>query len=315
MSTETFDESDVVSWETDEYARRLAVRGHPVHCHDGVWWLAVRKRYCWTLDPLMVEPPGRRVRPARRPALAGYQIRVTDPDEANGYFNPMVLDDLPAYRLEKTVDAARRNRIRKGLKVFSVRPLRVPEALIRDGWKIETEFFERTNWHPPPTHDEWPEYCERAFRPPVIDHKLGAFAGERLVAYMTWFGIGRAAHVAHIASGHEGVKQCVNDALLYEWLRILRESGRFDRAVYSIRSFKASLDAFKEEHGFRMQSYPSRIVINPVVRVVLRAAKPQFVPRVMGLDAAGVRAWLESGRRVSASDQRGSTVPTAPGER
>ena len=52
-----------------------------------------------------------------------------------------------------------------------------------------------------------------------------------MVGYLCWCGIGRTAHLTHIATSHEGLKACANDALLFEWVDMLRVSGQYDRAA------------------------------------------------------------------------------------
>lgn len=306
----SFGSSDVAPWTVDEYARRLAARQHPVHKHDGVWWFEVRRRYCWCLDPFAVPP--RDARPAWLRSCVGYQALVADPADANAFFNPMVLDDLPGYGIEK-LGSFRRNRVRKGTKSLVVRPLNRPDEFRTYGFKIESEFYARTQWRAPPPEQDWPKHAERAFQDPTIDHMLGAFLGERLVAFMTWFGIERTAHLAHIASGEEGNRACANDALLYSWIMMLRESGQYDRAVYTIRSFKPTLDEFKESHLFRMCSIPIRLVLNPLVRIGLGRFRPHFLERLEGLDEAAARAWIQSARATAASEAPAGP-PAAPGQ-
>mgnify|MGYP000150339536 CR=1 FL=1 len=307
-----FRSTDVESWTVDDYARRMLARKHPVHRHHGVWWWQVRRRFCWSLDPFAVHPP-HGVRPAWTQALAGYQIVVAAASDANAWFNPMVLDDVPAHGPER-LDGFRRNRIRKGLKLLTVRPLNSPDELIRDGWVIEREFYERTRWIAPPPEAEWPAAMRYSFREPVIDHKLGAFAGDKLVAMMSWFGLGRTAHLAHIASGEEGNKACANDALLAGWLWMLRECGGYDRAVYTVRSFKPTLDAFKESHGFRMMSIPSRVVLNPLLRLALPRVRPGYLERLLGLDERQARDWIASARGDGREAAREADRPATPAE-
>lgn len=295
--------ADFEPWPVGEYARRLLTRKHPVHHHDGVWWFEVRPRYCWCLDPF--EIPAHGARPAHHRSLLGFQTLVADPSRGNAYFNPMILDDVAGYGLQR-LGAFRRNRVRKGIRSLTVRPLNRPDELRADGFEIETEFYSRTQWRAPPPRDEWPEYAELAFVTPTIDHLLGAFADEKLVAYMSWFGIGRTAHLAHIASGEAGNRACANDALLFHWIMMLRESGVYDRAVYTIRSFKPSLDEFKESHLFRLCSIPMRLVLNPLVRAGMRWLKPAHLSRLQGLDDAAARDWIESARR------RGVAEPSMP---
>lgn len=282
------------SWSVDEYARRMLARKHPVHRHSGIWWLQVRRRFCWPLDPFVTLPPSG-CSPAWHCAVAGHHFLVEKPADGNSWFNPMLLDAVATYGLER-MDSKRRNLVRKGLKSCVVRPLMQPDEMTRDGWTVESEFFERTQWHTPPARDQWPAHIARAFENPVIDHKLGAFVNDRMVGYLCWCGIGRTAHLTHIATSHEGLKACANDALLFEWVDMLRASGQYDRAAYAVRSFKASLDAFKDEHLFRLRSLPARLVLNPLLRIGLKRLKPEFLARLEGLDDAAARDWLVSGR-------------------
>lgn len=289
-----FSKENWCAWPLDEYARRRIARGHSVHQRGGIWWQEVRRQFCWPLDMLAVLP-GNVNGPTPTRALVGYHFVVADRTDSNSWFNPMLLDDVASYGLER-MDSKRRNLVRKGLKSCQVRPLTRPDEMKRDGWQIETEFFERTRWHAPPPQDQWNERMDFSFREPVIDHKLGAFVGDRMVGYLNWCGIDRTGHLTHIATSHEGLKACANDALLYEWVNMLRESSAYDRATYAVRSFKASLDAFKDEHLFRLRALPARLVMNPILKLGLRRFKPDFMARLNGLDEAQSSEWLAAGR-------------------
>ena len=84
---------------------RMLARKHPVHRHGGIWWVQVRKRFCWPLDPFVTLPP-RGCRPAWHCSVAGYHFLVEKPAEANSWFNPMLLEDVSTYGLERMDSSA-----------------------------------------------------------------------------------------------------------------------------------------------------------------------------------------------------------------
>ncbi|MFO0973679.1 MAG: hypothetical protein U1A27_09610 [Phycisphaerae bacterium] len=302
--TAQFAPTEYECWTVEDYARRRVARGHRVHRHAGTWWDQVGTAFCWPLDPLAVLPP-RGVRPAWTKSPAGYQHRVAEAAAANSYLNLMLLEDVPHYAIER-LDSKRRNLVRKGLKGLAVRTPSVEEYR-RDGLRVEQEFHERTRWKSPPAAAEWPAYVDFSYRDPVIDHKLAAFAGERIVGLLTWFGLERTAFVTHISSAHDGLKLCANDALLFTWASLLRDSGQYDRACFWLRSAKPSLDQFKAEHLFKPTALAARLVLNPVARLIAARWKPQHLERLHGLDEAGIRAWLER-----KSDGAADAPPAAP---
>lgn len=283
-------------WTLDEYARRLTARGFPIHRHDGIWWQQVKPQFCWPLD-LLAQLPASGVAPARQHSLLGYQFVTSTPERATSYMNPMVCDDVAGYGLDR-MEGTRRNVVRRGLRSVEVRRL-TPDDLVRDGWQIRHEFIERTGWGRPVPRDKWRAYVERQFQPPMIDHALGAFIGTRMVSFMTWYGVDRSAHMTHIAASAEALRCSANDALLYCWMCGLRDSRMYDRATYSVRSLKPSLDLFKDSHLFRMQSLPAVLHLNLIARGVLRAAKPQALERLSGLSLPDARDWLQKGKRVA----------------
>jgi hypothetical protein len=284
-------------WSVDEYARRLRMRSHPVHQAGGVWWRQLRTQFCWPLDPLAIVEPG--ATPALPHALFGYQARAEAAEQANSYLNPMMCEDVAGYALER-LSSQRRNRIKRGLKQVEIRAVGEAE-LARDGWQIEHEFYGRTQWHPPPPPPLWQAQVRRSYSSPIVDHKLGAWVGDRLVAYLTWFGLEDTAHTNHLASSDEGNQLCANDALLYTWMEQVRASGRYRRATFSIRSLKATLDEYKESHLFRLQSLPARLMMNPLMRELLRWRRPTELERLVGLGTSEARVWIEEARRQSRS--------------
>lgn len=288
------DRCHVESWTTDECARRLLARGHRVHQHDGVWWQCVRTDFCWPIDwssPLRAGP-----QPSWRHAKVGFQHVVTNAAEGNSYLNPMVLDLAQGYGLEK-LGSLRRNRTRKGLRSVTVAPITDGSPMIEDGFAIAVEFHERTQWGQAPDRAVWQARYENYPPDPAIDHLLGAFADGRLVAFMTWRGINRTADLCAINSGAQGFALCANDALLHCWVMMVQHSGLYDRVVYTVRSFKPTLDAFKQSHLFIMRSLPARLRLNPLVRAGLRVWRPDYLERLVGLDSDGTARWLARAKR------------------
>jgi hypothetical protein len=299
----TTDVDQWAPWTLDEYARRLIVRRFPVHRHDGVWWQQVKPQFCWPLDLLACIPESG-VAPAAHCSLFGYQFVVATQAGATSYMNPMVCGDVATYGLER-MEGTRRNVVRRGVRSVEVRPL-TRDELVRDGWQIKVEFNRRTGWGRPLPREKWQAGVDRQFQEPVIDHSLGAFLGGRLVSFMTWYGADRSAHLTHIAASDEALRCSANDALLYFWMCGVRDSGFYDRAGYSVRSLKPSLDLFKDSHLFRMQSLPARLHLNPLARTFLRASKPAALERLAGLSSEGTRDWLQKGKLARPSAHRQS---------
>lgn len=293
-------------WPLDEYARRLMRRGHRrVHFHDGVWWTGHGDwPIAHALDPFLRLP--RDVRPSWRHAYLGRRRLIDDPTRANAHYNPMVLDDLPRYGLERLSERRRRG-VRKGLKRVTVRPI-TPDELARDGWRIEMEGHRRNGWRRPPPRAAWPAHVAATYRAPIVDHKIGAFVGDRLVAYVCWYGVvypstqpDGVVQLPHLASSDEGLQLSAIDAILYTLLGALRDRGGYRCAINSIHSHRASLDAFKDSHGFRMQALPAELTLRPLVRPLLARFRPESLALLVGLDPERTHRWMVAARAPAPS--------------
>lgn len=279
-------------WTLDDLARRKLAHGHRVHQHDGVWWRGLADQpFCEPLDPFL-RLPRSGPRPAAVESLLGHRFLTTEPGDANAHYNPMVMEDLSQYRIER-LDSRRRACVRRGLRRVTVRPVALDE-LLRDGWQIEDEAYQRNGFHRPPPRAQWERRVRDDYREPVEHHTLGAFVDERLVAFLTWYGVDGDLHLPIIVSGNEGNRRNAIDAMQFELLTAARESGRYRRAINTVHTRRASLDAFKESHLFRLRALPARLTFRPLVAPLLRRFRPQLFARIVGIDEAAAQRWRAS---------------------
>lgn len=253
----------------EELARQQASVEDRVHQSRGVWWRQARPFFwqpCFNYQPLDRIDAW----PSRLRALGGFTHISKEGSDSNGVFRAIVHDNIPQYSL-RVVSAERRNKIRNGLALLTVREVR-PEELLDQGYEVYLDWRSRVKWgRDKSTRDKYARWIGKVVQQPRR-LRLGAFDENRLVAFMLPYACDGSLVLSYIASHSESLHQHPNDVLYHAMLTIGRQTPGIRLAEFGSVSSKSSLDKFKLGYGV-VKEFPSYTWINPVLR-------PLVMPRI-----------------------------------
>ena len=252
----------------------------PFQAGDGSWWYQVKPGFCWPADVLAVR--GTLPRLPLRKAFLGYQC-IAQESIANARQTINIISDVSAYGI-CSIDAKRRNAIRKGLRCCRVEKIQVltPEIVVQCT-AVWNEFVQRSGWKAPVSR-EWVEKTwEEVLRLPGATILLGIDSKSgKIVGFLITKVLGSTAYVDTIASHSAGLNVNVNDLLIYSFIASAKEIETVKNVHYAIKSYDGKLESFKCSVGFRPESLPSRTHLRPGVGLLLRACRPKDYSRLMG---------------------------------
>lgn len=247
----------------DEYGEQLKRQGRPVHKSGGIWWLSHGPGYCKPAFEFQRLRIGA-ARPAPLKSFVGYSHQITSSEGATRAVDFMVLgrQTLEGFRLEG-LRPERRTRTRKGLRCCMVSEVIDLEAVLGDAYEINVSQSERlastgnegwTRSFYERRRQEWERTMLGQFGLKGWSW-LGAWAGERLIAYMLTIHVEGVLIVSAVKSHSEALSSCPNDALYFNALSAARDRGDVTMVVNG-GPIRPSLDAYKEDWGFRRTSIP-----------------------------------------------------------
>ncbi len=242
-----------------EYIAAKQAAGFALHQHDGVWWEQVRWGYC--KPAILFEPvdPERQA-PLRRKIALGCTHRVPPGARQSGAWHAITMKQpqIAEFSLQ-SVDAKRRNSIRKGLGCTEVRLVADLSAYRKDMTEIAISTAIRNERGYPPAYyseqnDEW---WRGIVRGAAYTEFWGAFHAGRMIAYLAVQVAGHRAIVDGAKSMTEFLHANPNDALVYTFLESCQARGSIQEIFYGHWSQdKATLNRFKESFGFAGEKVP-----------------------------------------------------------
>jgi hypothetical protein len=123
---------------------------------------------------------------------------------------------------------------------------------------------------------------------------LGAYFGDRLVAFMLPYVVGDIAVQAYVASHSGFLKYRPNEAITHAFMCIARQTPRVCSADMGPVSTKPSLDYFKQQFC-SIKEFPSYTWINPLIRPMFnKRIRPRY-------------PWLAGVHAVRSSDDQAQT--------
>lgn len=268
------------------YLGREGVWGnHSIPFRDACdnWWYQVKPGLCWTADCFAPIEPGR-ARPSVLKSYLGFQHVVPDEVHSNSHLVINAIGDLSTYS-DKSVDAKRRNSIRKGFRSCELTVVERFDGEVFDQCRAAwQELTERTGWKHAVEKVEFDETWRALLDCPGVTILIGraSDAGE-VAGFLVTKMIGQTAYVDTIASRTQFLKYNVNDALMYAFLMNARRLGTIRNAHYAIRSYVETLEKFKLGLGFVATPFPTRTVLRGPTAFVLKRCYPGAYRRMLGL--------------------------------
>ena len=263
--------------ETVEADRRLGMK---FHFSDGVWWREVKPRFYQSAVVTARIIPGASS-PKPWLALGGYYHMVPEGAESNGAIVANEISDPVGYDLKSL--KRKRNQILRALAAFRIQPVTEIQDLITCGYGIYLDWEQRiggvrTKRSNPETFRRW--------MTSVLGHShglvLGAYAGDRLVAFMTAYAIEGVANCSKIFSHSEYSQQTPSSALLYSFVKIASNNPEIRKVWHGLRHTNPSLQRYKAVMGFDLVSYPAFIRLRAGIRPIVQWCFPAEYRRLMG---------------------------------
>ena len=247
----------------EELARRQGAVEDKVHFHRGVWWRQARL-FFWMPCHTHSRVDHRESWPHPLRALAGFMHLAAPGTPSNGIYRAIIREDLTNYTI-RSLSKDRRYFVRKALGHLNVRQVKNLHELITDGYEVYVSWRQRVQWGRDKSERAvFEAWMRRDFRQPKC-FVLGAYSGNKLIAFMLPKVVGNAAMLSYVASHSDFLKYFPNDALFHAFLCIARQTPGVATADFGPVSSKASLDQFKL-HYSSIKEFPSYTWINPLVR-------------------------------------------------
>lgn len=251
----------------EELAQGQFVAGDKVHFHRGVWWLQVRSLFCAPCFPYS-QVDHRKSWPYLLRGLAGFTHLSLPYAPSNGMYAAIVHENVPNYSI-RDLSTDRRTKLRKALTHLNVRIVEQARELVTGGFEVYSSCHQRIGWGRNKTdRATFEAWIRRAFQRQGRTI-LGAYHGNKLVAFMLPYAVGNIAVQSYLASHTEYLKYRPNEAIIHAFLSIARQTAGVEMADFGPVSSKASLDSFKQHFG-SIRHFPSYTWINPILRVTMR---------------------------------------------
>jgi hypothetical protein len=266
----------------EELAHQQAAVEDRVHFHRGIWWRRAGPCFYLPCFPF-ARVDHRNSWPLLARALAGFMHLSAPGSPTNGVYRAIVCEQVGLYSM-MDLPGRRRAKIRKALSQLRVRPIERLDDLLTDGHEVYASWHERARWGRDKSHrDSYGGWVSKAF----LQHgrlTLGAYLGDRLVAFMLPYAAHHLASTGFVAS-HTGFhKYSPNDALFQAFLCIARQTRGIEMAYFGPVSSRVSLDQFKLGYGL-IREFPSYTWINPLIRPMFNKwVRPRY-PWLRGVDA------------------------------
>ena len=251
------------------------------HRSKGVWWREV-KPFFYQPAAFMTPITPHEMAPAPYVAIGGYYHVVPDGCNRNGSITVNEIADPAQYDLDRLRKGVRYS-IRRALTTLQLGRVKSLETFLGDGHRIYSRWEEkfkdlRVKRSDPKVFRAW------GTRLLAHPHKLilGAFDGDRLVAYIIAHAIEGVGELSKAFTDPEYYQLTPASALTYSYVKICGNNPQVGRACNGLRSLNVSLEQYKVSIGFRPVSYPAYISIPAPIRPLVRRFFPAQYRRLMG---------------------------------
>jgi len=265
------------------HSRLFGAFSIPFQDRNGHWWYQVKPGLCWAADCFAPIDP-HQARPPLKKSYLGLQHVVASEGQANSHLVINAITDLGSYG-EKSIDAKRRNSIRKGFRSCRIEVLSGFDNDTFDQCRAAwSDLTQRTGWKHAVEKAEFDRTWRELLNCPGVSILVGRAADSGQVAgFLVTKTIGDTAYVDTIASRTEFLKYNVNDAVMYAFLINAQRLPGVRKAHYAIRSYAETLEKFKRGLGFEPVPFPARTVLRGPMEFVLKNFFRDKYRRMFGL--------------------------------
>jgi hypothetical protein len=184
------------------------------------------------------------------------------------------------------VHARQRSQVRRGLEVFTIRPVEQSE-LLRQGLQLNTDTMTRQGRSDPEFGEPagWARLVKAVYRSPAVV-AYGAFREGRLAAYAITCRDSGWLHLMHQNSRTEDLLHFPNHALSFTITRLTAEDPTLEGISYGVRSLidSAGLHDFKLRLGYEFIERTSAFQLHPALEpMLLSGALRRMVRGLRGL--------------------------------
>ena len=254
----------------------------PFQDDRGRWWYQVKPGLCWPADFLAPIDLTTVSLPLRKRFLA-YQHITGNSKSANSKLVINVINDLSTYSVA-TIDAKRRNSIRKGSRLCEVRLIeRSDSDLFEECRETWNDLSARTGWKEPlereTFYESWSTLLDLPGTTIIVgfDEESGKVAGFLIVKVLD-----DTAYVDTIASRSSLLRTNVNDILLYSFIKSAQMVPGVRKVHYAIKSYIESLECFKTSFGFDPHTFPAYTCFLPGIEALLKIFRKADYNRLIG---------------------------------
>lgn len=116
----------------------------------------------------------------------------------------------------------------------------------------------------------WQRYCQAAANTPGME-AWGAFAGERLAAFVVCALVERCYNLIHQSSSRELLVHHPNNALAFTLTKRALEQPQVEEVCYGLKSVEHTegLELFKLSMGFSVEPFEEKFVLHPLLQIGL----------------------------------------------
>ena len=269
----------------------MALRGWRIVEAAGCWWHGVEGRFFMSLPYHLPQDPdaGELDQMLRSQHALGARFpAVNRPGLPSGLYVCRRKDyDFPC------VHARQRSQVRRGLEMFTIRPVEQSE-LLRQGLQLNTDTMTRQGRYDPEFGEpaRWGRLVKAVYGSPAVV-AYGAFHEGRLAAYAITCRDGGWLQLMHQNSRTDDLRHFPNHALSFSIARMAAEDAALEGISFGIHSLidSAGLHDFKLKLGYEFIERTSAFQLHPAVAPVLLSGA---VRRVVG----GLRRMRPQDQRI-----------------
>lgn len=252
----------------EELARSLGAAEDRVHYHRGVWWRQVRPTkpfFCVPCVRLTQVDHGESW-PHPLCVLGGFTHLAKPNAPTNGKYRAIVNEQVANYSIND-LSRHRRQNVKRALRHVEMRIVDNLDDLLVDGYEVYVSWHNRVQWGRDKTdRRSFHGWILRAARQKGY-FPLGAYVGDKLVAFMLPYAVNGVASLAFLASHSSFLSFSMNDVLMHAFLCISRQTPGVEMADFGPVCAKTALNLFKLRYGV-LKEFASYTWINPLVRTV-----------------------------------------------